>query len=631
VDALKAGQVNVVNLGPANAYRLRHHADDAVARRANAVIDELRGPEVKEKNALLAKLTPEVDRPGDLVRGKALFTQNCAVCHKLNGEGKDVGPELTGMGAHGPAELLVSVLDPNREVDPSFVAWSIETKDGETYDGVIASENRASVTLRNNSGENIIKVSDIKTRRNTGRSQMPEGFEALGGEGLRDILAYVCGADAKYRFIDLRGAFTADSTKGIYSTQESVRESLEFKKFGLVKAGDVPFEIISPNKTSTGKNLVVLKGGSGFARTLPQKVEISGVNLKATRLHFLGGVGGWAWPFGGDANRGLPAAKITVSHSDGQNEEFTLQNGVEIADYNGTADVPGSKPAADLVTHGQVRTFSRALQGRAPIQKITLESFNNAVAATFVSITAELGEGGTQVADAAAGTPDVRPAPPANFKWGRGLKTLIVGGGSSHDFNKWFNLADTATLQADGMASVNYTDRPGDMSATLKDIDVLCQTSNQSMKDPGLRKAIFEFADAGKGLLLIHPGLWYNWPDWPDYNRVLCGGGARSHNAYGEFEVKLTGAKHPIVVGVPASFKISDELYHFEHDPKGSPIQVLATAYDEKSGKTYPMVWIVQHPKARIVAIALGHDGKAHEHPAYKTMLRNALAWAAGK
>src|SRR5262249_28142830 len=151
VDALKTGQVNVVGLGPANTYRLRHHADEAVARRANAVIDELRGPEVKEKNALLAKFKPEVEKHGDAAKGKALFTQNCAVCHKLNGEGRDVGPELTGMGAHGPAELLVSVLDPNREVDPSFVAWSIETNDGETYDGVIASENKASVTLRNNS------------------------------------------------------------------------------------------------------------------------------------------------------------------------------------------------------------------------------------------------------------------------------------------------------------------------------------------------------------------------------------------------------------------------------------------------------------------------------------------------
>src|SRR6185503_17472176 len=100
------------------------------------------------------------------------------------------------------------------------------------------------------------------------------------------------GADAKYRIIDLRNAFTADSTKGIYITQESTNESLVFKRFGLVKAGEVPFEILHPNKTATGKNVAVLKGGRGFSKMLPQKVEISNLNLKATRLHFLGGVGG---------------------------------------------------------------------------------------------------------------------------------------------------------------------------------------------------------------------------------------------------------------------------------------------------------------------------------------------------
>ena len=56
-----------------------------------------------------------------------------------------------------------------------------------------------------------------------------------------------------------------------------------------------------------------------------------------------------------------------------------------------------------------------------------------------------------------------------------------------------------------------------------------------------MRKAIFDFADAGRGLLLVHPALWYNWPDWPEYNRVLVGGGARSHDKYGEFEVTVDG------------------------------------------------------------------------------------------
>ena len=55
---------------------------------------------------------------------------------------------------------------------------------------------------------------------------MPEGFESLGAEALRDILAYMSGSDARYRIVDLRSAFTANSTEGIYvSREESKGES----------------------------------------------------------------------------------------------------------------------------------------------------------------------------------------------------------------------------------------------------------------------------------------------------------------------------------------------------------------------------------------------------------------------
>src|SRR6185436_3829277 len=145
-----------------------------------------------------------------------LFTATCSLCHKLGDVGRDVAPPLTGMGAHGPAELLVHILDPNREVDPSFVSHNIETKDGETYDGIIARENTAVVALKNASGEKEIPVTQIKSRRSTGRSLMPEGFESLGGEALRDVLAFVCASESRFRFIDLSAAFTADSRKGIY-------------------------------------------------------------------------------------------------------------------------------------------------------------------------------------------------------------------------------------------------------------------------------------------------------------------------------------------------------------------------------------------------------------------------------
>src|ERR1043166_9031690 len=98
----------------------RAHADPVVAAKAAKVIAELKGPEQKEKDALIARLRPEVLKPGDAANGAKLFTQNCAVCHKLKNEGADFAPNLTGMGAHGPEDLMVHILDPNRVVEPNF-------------------------------------------------------------------------------------------------------------------------------------------------------------------------------------------------------------------------------------------------------------------------------------------------------------------------------------------------------------------------------------------------------------------------------------------------------------------------------------------------------------------------------
>jgi type 1 glutamine amidotransferase len=140
-----------------------------------------------------------------------------------------------------------------------------------------------------------------------------------------------------------------------------------------------------------------------------------------------------------------------------------------------------------------------------------------------------------------------------------------------------------------------------------------------------------DFAASGKGLLLVHPALWYNWADWPQYNRVLCGGGSRGHDGYAEFEVTVNDPAHPLMRGVPARFTLRDELYWFEPDPQGTPIKVLATAHSPSKNKTFPMVFVVQHPQARIAGIALGHDGMTHDQPAYQRLLQNALRWAAGQ
>ncbi|MBI1841921.1 MAG: ThuA domain-containing protein, partial [Verrucomicrobia bacterium] len=622
LEALASGKAPATALGPANMHRLRYHPDAEVAKRAAVVIEQIRGPEAKEKQSLIARLTPEVTQAGDAKAGHQLFTQNCAGCHRFNDEGKDVGPTLTGMGAHGAAELLVHILDPNREVDPSFAAWNFETNDGENYDGVIGRENRASVFIKSAAGEMELKRDQIRSQRNTGRSLMPEGFEALGAAGLRNLLSFITAGDAHYRVLDLRGAFTADSSKGIYNSVNQTGESLHFKRFGMIQAGAVPFEVVSPARGPGGKNLIVLKGGFGFAKTLPAKVEIPAAGVTADRLHFLGGVAGWGYPCCGE-NQGLPAAKVTVAFADGQREEWVLKNGQEIADYNGMSEVPGSALVKDLVPQGtQVRWFTKRLKKKGELAKVTIESFDNAVAPTFVALTAEAGD---------PSQPTTADARAAAMEWGAGIRTLLVGGGSSHDFNRWFNLADVATLKASPGIAVNYTEKYNDVIPALKQIDVLGWSANQAQKDPELRKALLDYADSGKGLVLIHPGNWYIWNDWPEWNKILVGGGAKSHDRYGEFEVSVTARNHPLMGGVPATFRLSDELYHMEVDPEATPIEVLATGKNLTTGKSYPLVWVTKHPRARIVNITLGHDGDSHDHPAYKQLLRNAVTWASKK
>ncbi len=100
---------------------------------------------------------------------------------------------------------------------------------------------------------------------------------------------------------------------------------------------------------------------------------------------------------------------------------------------------------------------------------------------------------------------------------------------------------------------------------------------------------------------------------------------------YGEFEVTVKESDHPIMAGVPGTFKITDELYHFAPETNGTPIEVLAEGKNIANGKTYPVIWIVKHPKARIVCITLGHDAQSHELAAYKTILQNSFKWASGK
>ncbi|MBI3856418.1 MAG: ThuA domain-containing protein, partial [Planctomycetes bacterium] len=176
-----------------------------------------------------------------------------------------------------------------------------------------------------------------------------------------------------------------------------------------------------------------------------------------------------------------------------------------------------------------------------------------------------------------------------------------------------------------------YTSNTAQIAGALPELSVLYLSNNQPIADPAARKGIFDHVDAGKGLMLVHPACWYNWKDWPEYNKQLVSGGSRGHEKYQEFEVTITDESSAITAGVPRVFRVKDELYGFVKDPQGPEIKILAMGKSLESGKEWPVAWTVAHPKGRIVCITLGHDGAAHDHEAYRKLLQNAAAWAARK
>jgi putative membrane-bound dehydrogenase-like protein len=610
VDELAAGRLKPNDLGPAALFRLRTHPEKAVADRAQKALGEVLGAQGKAKEAVVAQLWPHVDKAGDNAKGKALFTENCLKCHQYKGEGRSIAPDLTGMGAHGKHELLVHLIDPNKTVEGNYVSFNVRTKSGEVFNGIVARETNDSVVLKNNEGDKEIRRADIDAMRSTGLSLMPEGLEALGADAIRDILSYLAAEAGNFRVIDLQTAYTASSVKGLYDPQREPH-NLKLRKFGIANVEGIPFNLIDPAKSLTGLNAIVLKGGAQpewhCKTSLPKSVEVP-MGFSCAKIHVLGGIA--AWGTLNPAQNPRPVVRVTFHYADGKADSLVLRDGAEFADWIRRVDVRGSKFVDGLIqpgAPGQLRWFTMTPPRSGLIHHLTLESYDNTMAPTFLAMTAEVASSGAHGA-----VPQSSPV-------------VMVGGGSSHDFDKWWRDGDAKLLGA------AYTSNPAEVLPLLGKAEVLVISNNQALPDPALRKAIFDHVDAGKGLLISHAGAWYNWRDWSEWNRDMVAGGSRGHEKLQEFEVTVVDETHPLTAGVPKTFRVKDELYRYERDAAGPEIKVLAIGTSLETGKSWPVLWTVARPKGRVAVLTLGHDGAAHDLEAYRKLLTNARVWLAGE
>jgi putative heme-binding domain-containing protein len=146
-----------------------------------------------DRAAVVNKYRPALSLSGDPLKGRAIWSKNCVVCHYFRGEGAGVGPNLGALTDKTPEDFLVAILNPNDAVEPRYTAYNLETKDGRSLTGIVSAETATTLTLVQSGGtsENILRR-DVEEIRALGLSLMPEGLEQnMSPQDLANLIAYL--------------------------------------------------------------------------------------------------------------------------------------------------------------------------------------------------------------------------------------------------------------------------------------------------------------------------------------------------------------------------------------------------------------------------------------------------------
>lgn len=189
VRAAEQGAVARNEIAAGDVERLVTHADANVRNAAQKVFKR----DESSRADVIKKYQPALSLKGDATRGRQNYQQRCASCHRAGNEGFAVGPDLASVAGNGKEKLLVSLVDPNAEVAAAFVAYSVETKRGESFVGVLAGESPLHVLLKMPNGETTrLGRETISATRAGDKSLMPEGLEeGLSVQDMADLLEFI--------------------------------------------------------------------------------------------------------------------------------------------------------------------------------------------------------------------------------------------------------------------------------------------------------------------------------------------------------------------------------------------------------------------------------------------------------
>ncbi len=190
MKAIEEGKIESRSLTHRSKSVLKQNPDKQIREMANTLLESFSDDQRKE---VASKYYDAATIKGDISKGKLLFKQVCSQCHLLDGVGFEVGPDLLTYTNRDKIDFLKAIIIPNSDIAAGYEGNVIQTKDGQTFSGVIANEGSSHVVLRNvGGGEQTLSRDNIEYIRPMAVSLMPDGLESgMSVEDMGNLLEYL--------------------------------------------------------------------------------------------------------------------------------------------------------------------------------------------------------------------------------------------------------------------------------------------------------------------------------------------------------------------------------------------------------------------------------------------------------
>lgn len=385
LDAVEKGTMTFSELKLDQKQALAAHTDTKIADRAKALLAKGGGLPNADRQKVVEEFTTVIQKKGDVEQGKAVFKKHCAICHTHSGEGTKIGPDLSGVAVHTKEHLLIDILDPSRSVEGNYRVYAVETKQGKTLSGLLASESLTTIELFDTEGKKlVVERDDIEQLVASNKSLMPEGFEkTLKDFELMNLLEFLT-ARGKFVPIAFDKAATINSTEGMFYSKTAKGERLILTDWSPKTVKGVPFHFIDPIKDKRPNVIMLYSKNGEVAATMPKSAKLD-CNMPAKTIHLLSGVSGWGYPYSTAAE---VAMIVRLHYADGKTEDHGLKNAEHFADYIKKVDVPKSE-FAFMMRQQQMRYLSVTPQRDAMLTAIEFVKGPDPSAPIVLAVTVE--------------------------------------------------------------------------------------------------------------------------------------------------------------------------------------------------------------------------------------------------